>query len=279
MKKILVAFDGLKYKESAALFAISLAAHMRSHLTGIFLNDVTYHSFKIYDVDNGRLLSEKEVENGVKGDLEVRKKALQAFEEICRLHKQQYLARENRDIALPELVHESIYTDLLVINSGEKFTHYPENRPSGFLRELLELTLCPVILAPDNVEPIKKALLLYDGTPASMYAIKMFCQLMAGYNHLDVEVLSVKKADDSLHMKDNMRLKEYIKKHFPDTTFTVVKGNIRLKIIAELKKEKSDTLVVLGAYKRGIVSRWFKPSMADILLSTVKLPLFIAHGQ
>jgi nucleotide-binding universal stress UspA family protein len=73
-------------------------------------------------------------------------------------------------------------------------------------------------------------------------------------------------------------MKEYLKRHFPKATFKVVKGNAQLKIIAALKKEKPDTLLVLGAYKRGSVSRWFRPSMADILLSTTKLPLFIAHS-
>jgi nucleotide-binding universal stress UspA family protein len=279
MKKILIAFDGLNYKASAAQFAISLSAHLHGHLTGLFLNDSTYHSFKIYDVDNGRLLSEKEVEAGAKEDSLLREKSVRLFEEECQLHRLAHKVRTSKNIALPELVHESIYADVLVLNAGEKFTHYPENRPSGFVRELLELTQCPVILAPDVTDAVNKAVLLYDGSPAAMYAIKMFCYLMSGHNQLTVEVLSVKKENETLHLKDNKLVKEYIRKHFPNATFTVVKGNGKLKIIAALKKEKPGTIVVLGAYKRGIVSRWFKPSMADILLSTLKLPLFIAHGQ
>jgi hypothetical protein len=46
MKKILIAFDGLNYKESAAQFAISLSTRLHSHLTGLFLNDRTYHSLR-----------------------------------------------------------------------------------------------------------------------------------------------------------------------------------------------------------------------------------------
>jgi len=34
---------------------------------------------------------------------------------------------------------------------------------------------------------------------------------------------------------------------------------------------------VLGAYERGALSRWLRPSMADILMQEVDRPLFIAH--
>ena len=39
------------------------------------------------------------------------------------------------------------------------------------------------------------------------------------------------------------------------------------------------SLVVLGAYQRGMVSRWFRASMADVLMRDLKLPLFIAHSK
>lgn len=37
-------------------------------------------------------------------------------------------------------------------------------------------------------------------------------------------------------------------------------------------------LVVVGAYKRGAVSRWLRHSMADVLMKELKVPLYIAHN-
>jgi nucleotide-binding universal stress UspA family protein len=41
--------------------------------------------------------------------------------------------------------------------------------------------------------------------------------------------------------------------------------------------ERKNAIVVLGAYGRGILSRFLKPSHASLLLRTINLPIFIAH--
>jgi len=38
-----------------------------------------------------------------------------------------------------------------------------------------------------------------------------------------------------------------------------------------------EELIVLGAYRRSKISRWFKHSLADVLMNTLDKPLFIAH--
>lgn len=54
MKKIIAVFDGLKYSESAANYAVYMAKRTGSHLVGVFLDDYTYHSYKVYDMVNER---------------------------------------------------------------------------------------------------------------------------------------------------------------------------------------------------------------------------------
>jgi hypothetical protein len=50
MNKIIAAFDGLKYSESTGDYAIDIAKITDSKITGVFLDDRTYTSFKIYDL-------------------------------------------------------------------------------------------------------------------------------------------------------------------------------------------------------------------------------------
>jgi hypothetical protein len=183
----------------------------------------------------------------------------------------------DRNIAIHELLHESVFADLLVIESKETFSHYEEKLPTRFVRDLLSEVQCPVLVVPKNFTPYDKAILLYDGEPASVYAIKTFSYLFAGVADLDVEIVSVKGTKDTLHVPDNRLIKEYIKRHFPNAKFTVFKGDAATEIVNKLKDNSEHLLVVLGAYNRGMVSRWFRTSMADILMEELNKPLFIAH--
>jgi len=70
-----------------------------------------------------------------------------------------------------------------------------------------------------------------------------------------------------------------MKRHFPKASYTVLKGDPEAEIVNYLKAQRTNPLVVLGAYQRGMVSRWFRPSMADLLMKELKLPLFIAHAK
>ena len=107
----------------------------------------------------------------------------------------------------------------------------------------------------------------------------MFSYLLPQLKHLDTEVISVNPEDSTLHMPGNKLMKEFMKRHYPTAKYTVMKGWAEQEIEKYLKKSPENSLVVLGAYRRGTVSRWFRESMADVLMKEVKLPLFIAHNK
>jgi len=278
MKKIIAVFDGLKYSESAANYAVYVAKRTGSHLVGVFLDDYTYHSYKVYDMVNERgFINEDKVAGLDKQDVEVRAEAAGKFSAICEAAALNYTVHHDRNIAIHELLHESIFADLLVIENNETFTHYEEKIPTRFVRDLLTEAQCPVLVVPKRFNPFDKAVLLYDGEPASVYAIKTFSYVFSGLNDLDVEVVSVKGIKDSMHVPDNRLMKEFMKRHFPEAEFTVLKGDAATEILDQLKGKEENLLMVLGAYNRGMVSRWFRPSMADLLMEELNKPLFIAH--
>jgi nucleotide-binding universal stress UspA family protein len=72
-------------------------------------------------------------------------------------------------------------------------------------------------------------------------------------------------------------MKELKARHYTEVEYTTVQGNPEREVIEQLKYRQHDELIVLGAYGRGNISRWFKPSMADLLMTSLKAPLFIAH--
>ena len=152
--------------------------------------------------------------------------------------------------------------------------------PSRFIKDLLGDVQCPVLVVPEDYKPIDKILMLYDGTPSSLHAIKMFSYIFNDLKDLPVDIFTVKEHYmATLRLPGNKLMREFIKRHFPNATFTVVKGNPEEQIPGYLRHHKENELVVLGAYQRSMVSRWFRASMADTLMKEIKLPLFIAHNK
>jgi nucleotide-binding universal stress UspA family protein len=267
MKKFIAAFDGLKFSESTRDYAIQLAKQSSAHLVGVFLDDLLYHSYNVYDVvkENGGIFGSKRKKLKAK-DAKKRVVAVRNFEEACKAAGLQYSLHRDRNIAIQELLHESIYADLLIIDSTETFSRHAEKKPTYFIRDLLAAVQCPVLVVPHEFKPVHKLVLLYDGEPSSVHAIKMFSYTIASLKQYPVKVLSIKDIEQTLRIPDNKLVTEFIKRHYPKATFTVLKGIAETEIVNYLKQLDDGTLVVLGAYQRGVVSRWFRASMADLLM-------------
>lgn len=278
MKKIIAAIDGLKYAESTTAYAVHLAKQANAHLVGIFLDDFTYHSYKIYDLVGDEGVATEKLEIFEEKDRETRLESKDKFEAACQHAGLNYSIHHDRSIAIQELLHESIYADLLVVHSRETLTHYEEKVPTRFISDLLSEVQCPVLIVPEQFRPVEELVLLYDGQPTSVYAIRMFSYIFPSLKYLPTEVLSVTGEKQNLHLPDNRLMKEFMKRHYPKAEYRVVKGIAETEIVRELKEKGRDIMVVLGAYQRGVVSRWFRPSMADVLMEEVKAPLFIAHS-
>jgi hypothetical protein len=112
-----------------------------------------------------------------------------------------------------------------------------------------------------------------------MHAIKMFSYTLPWLKQAHTTVLTVRPSKQSRHIPDNRLMKEFMKRHFPLAEFVVLKGQPDEEIVNYLKERRENSLVVLGAYSRNAVSRWFNDSMADTLLKEVRVPLFIAHNK
>jgi nucleotide-binding universal stress UspA family protein len=281
MKKIIAAIDGLKYSQATTDYAIQFANDSNAHLVGVFLDDMTHHSYKVYEVIHSEVgVSQEKMGKFEKHDQELRAEAAEKFEISCRNACINHTIHHDRNIASRELLHECIYADMLVINSKETLSAYEENQPTRFIRDVLVNLECPVLVVPDTFKSIEKVIFLYDGEPSSVYAIKMFSYMFPNWNNVSMEVVTVNSANDSLHLPDGRLMKEFMKRHCPQATYTVLKGDLPdIEIVNYLKNKNLHELVVLGAYRRGMVSRWFKPSLADVLMQDISSPLFIAHNK
>ena len=182
-----------------------------------------------------------------------------------------------KNVALQELLHESIYSDLLIIDKKEDFSGSGHEVPTEFLRDLLASVHCPVLIVPTKFKKIEEIIFLYDGAPASVQAIKMFSYTLPVFYNKKIEVLTVKNDENALHVPDAKLIREFMNSHYPSADFIIERGNAREEILKYLRERNNNAMVVTGAYGRGLVSRMLKPSIADYLIKDLDIPIFISH--
>ena len=279
MKKIIAAFDSLKFSQSTVDYAIYITRQINAHLIGVFLDDFTRHSYKIYDLMHAEggvpETTMRELDNE---DKELREAATAQFRYVCHEAGIEFSIHHDRNIAIQELLRESNFADLLIIDAKETITHFKENPPTRFIKDLLTHVKCPVLLVPPVFETIRRNVLLYDGEANSVFAIKSFSYLLEPLTRLQTELVTVNSKDDSKSLPNNRLMREYMKYHFPDIHYTILKGLADIEIIDHLRNKHGHDLIVLGAYNRGALSRWLKPSVAEALMHEIKSPIFISEN-
>jgi nucleotide-binding universal stress UspA family protein len=247
---------------------------------GVFLEDYTRHSYSFRQLAQYEGAdSEGYLHQLNQQDEHQRSESIEKFQQQCRNANLAFSIHRDRNVALQELLEESIYADLLIINAAESLTRFKERPPTKFIQELLAEVQCPVVLVPETFQPLERILLLYDGEPSSVFAARSFSYLFDCFAGVETSVLTVRSGKEELGLPRNYLVREFIKRHFPKAEYIVIKGNPEEEIPYYLQREKKAAMVVLGAYQRSRLSRMFKPSMADHLLKQVKVPLFIAHNK
>ncbi|MBA2746336.1 MAG: universal stress protein [Flavisolibacter sp.] len=254
-----------------------MAKKFEAHLVGVFLDDFTRHSYSVAEITQYKGSFDAHLQTMNAKDDQARDASVQRFNKACSEAGISFSIHRDKNIALQELLHESIYSDLLIISRMETFTRFEEQAPTRFMKDLLADVLCPVLVVPTEYQEPQKAVMLYDGEPSSVHAVKLFSYLSGANKMASIEVLSVQPEEDAQHIPDQRLMKEFMNRHFPDAGYTVLNGQPVQAIIHHLAAHDPGAIVVLGAYRRGRLSRMFRPSMADVLMKQVQTPLFIAH--
>lgn len=147
--------------------------------------------------------------------------------------------------------------------------------PTEFEKDILKEAECPVIVAPQNFDGVDEIIFAYNSSKSAAFAIKQFTYLFPEFDDRKITVLQVNKEGEwADHDKYNLR--EWLQNRYSAIGFEAVKGDAEDKLFDYLLKRKN-AFVVMGAYGRNSVSRFFKPSHADLLIKTITQPIFISH--
>jgi len=173
-------------------------------------------------------------------------------------------------------MHESAFSDMIIIDSHTSFFTIGNNSPSPFLKDFLADSHCPVLIVPHTYTFFDKAVLCYDGTPSSVYAIKSFSYLFPDMADLKTTVISINEKPTN-HLKDAHNFKDLIHMHYKGAEFEVLAGDANEELIKYLQANGGHSIVVMGAYGRNAISRLFHQSLSNKVIKELNTPVFITH--
>jgi hypothetical protein len=276
MKKIIAAFDGLRFSDSTMKYAVFLAKQANAHLSGIFFSENTRLGYAIYQtVIRQSHAGESILDEISESDTKTINESIHIFESACKAEGISYNIRRDKQDAANDILHETIFADLLIIDAEETYSYFETEKPSGFVKNILRHTFCPVIAVPLKFIPITEIAFLYDGSAESVSAIKMLNYTMPGLKKLKTKLFYA-RPENSQTLPDNRLLKEWMNEHYPKIHYKVFEGG-EMDIINALAAEDPGILIVSGAYNRNNLSMWIRHSFADKCLNELKAPIFIAH--
>ena len=184
------------------------------------------------------------------------------FEDECEAEGVTY--KIEIDIPLEQLIDETLDTDLVITSTK-----------ADFLEALLPHLHCPAYLVSESEVPAK-IVLLYDGSDSCSHAIKMFISYFPEWKGFPTSVVSINTSKKE-QKEIELYTKNELQARFENLTIQSLQGNKEKELIAFLEQDEIPTLVVMGAFGRNAVSRFFNESLANTVIENTGCNLFIAH--
>ncbi len=278
MKKISAAFDGLKFSESTLAYSIALAKAAKAVLSGVFLESFLYHSYRLEGIIGKEGMLQAKIKQHIKEDKSARDHSHKLFETACKNAKLRYSIHCDLGITMLEVIRESVYSDLMIVNNEDTFSTVEQAKPSLFIYQLLSESKSPLLIVPTTYHKIENIIILYDGKPRAVNAIKMFHHLFPSMKDLPMEVVSVSAVGNKSENQDQELMDEFIQCHYPQAITVKLAGDPKERILNHLKHAHPGSLIVMGVNQRSWTSRFFHPSLTEKVLEKVNLPVFVVNS-
>lgn len=263
MEKILLAIDANKPDKNTLEFACYLARLTKSKLTGVFLENTVLSDTVTQGMQDIKAIECLPEDN------------IRWFNEKCINEETRHDLHTDKGVPITELVAESRYADLVVVDAETSFNKIYEGSPTKFVTEFLHDSECPVIIAPEGFDGIDEIVLAYDGTSSSVFAIKQFTYLFPQLANKRISIVHVTN-DGRWKEEEKDKFTCWLKNHYTDLHFIALKGETDSALFDFLLRRKN-IFLVMGAYGRSSISQLLKHSRAELIIKTITQPIFIAH--
>jgi hypothetical protein len=275
MKKILLPFDGSHFSHGAFEFIKSLNVLAPVMVTGIFIPQFDYANLWSYAVTgNSKPVVADFPLDDDEGELV--KENMEHFEEECV--KNDILFRVHDDVfnsILPELKKESRFSDVVVIGGEMFYKGVIDKHKFDHLRDALHAMECPAVVVPEHYNFPKANILAYDGSEASVFAIKQFAYIFPELAQNET-LLVYADNDNDKEIPSRQLIVELAAQHYENLTLYKLDVDPG-KYFDTWISERKSSILISGSFSRSAFSQVFKKSFVSDIIKEHKLPVFIAH--
>lgn len=254
MKKLVLIANDFNIPEHAMQYALSIASHVGATLYGLFVHSRSDIDFERNDPQAVPLVQED--------------KTVAAFAARCKSANVPFEMATIREHHLDALVDQSAFSDLMICDADSSPATYS-------ISSFLANAQCPVLLINKSFRQIDNIVLTYEDKISGIYAIKHFSYLFSSYREVPAYFVSVVHENVSGLAYDDL-IRQWLPLHYPNASIQILKGTIRDEL-PRFINELSNPLVVMGAFGRTALSRFFQESLASVVLRTTDAPVFVAH--
>ncbi len=270
MKKILVLINDYKVTSTALNFAIKLAVQNEATLFGIFAQSLKY-SDGSYLFQSDVNLTDKDFTTATDEaeHLQFLNTSIKSFVNNCEAANVSFKTHSVSTKHLETLIDYSAFADLIVCDADTAPIHYSMNT---FLAD----THCPILMINKNYINTNTLVFAYDDKLSSIYAIRLFTYLFDFYKNLPVHFVSVLPTN-VLGLEYDDLIREWLPLHYPNAKIEIIKGETKNELTNYINR-LSNPLIIMGAFGRSSLSRFFKESLANYIMTQTNAPIFIAHN-
>ncbi|MAG84214.1 hypothetical protein CMK10_08650 [Candidatus Poribacteria bacterium] len=274
--KILLGLDGSDYTQSATQYACQIASKHQAEITGMAIIDMPGIGSFGGPAPIGAIHYSKEAEKQrIEKAQEKAVKILQSFEETCKSENVNYNIHADTGRPFEEIVDESKYHDFIVVGQQTFFQYNPDGEPDETLDKLLTLGMTPILAVPDYTRDINRILVAYDDSVQSARSIQMFLMLNI-WNQCEITILNVNDDKDK-GLQLLKKLEGYFTSYGVGTQdLCCIKGDPSSEIMSQIQ-ELSIDLLVMGAYGRNDIVKFFFGSVTQQILEQANIPVLLYH--
>lgn len=271
MRQILTVVDEMEVNMSTIDFACFIANLTKSTLVPVMMSKKRKHIVDL--VDAGARADIATLTLRTRGETIVINRRL--IRQACSNRGVDIQFVKDDSYEFDELIKESRYSDLVIADQSISDEERLEGGPTAFLKQLLERTECPVIVAPHSLDSIEEIIFAYDGGKSAMFAIRQFTYLFPELTHIKLTVAQVCDPDDML-FTEKERLVQWINRYYQNVDYRLLYGSPKSELFGYLL-ERKNKLVIMGAFGRTMLPLLSSNSSAELILKAVNLPVFISH--
>jgi len=270
MKKILLLINDYQIPATALSFAVNLAVLNEATLFGIFAQSCKSEDDS-YLFSSSKNLTQKDyiIATNENEHVLLLDTGMKLFAATCKASNVIFKAHTINSNHLYTLIDFSAFADLIICDADTPPIHFSMNT---FLADCH----CPVLLINKDYNTIDTLVFAYDDTLSSINAIRLFTYLFSFYKNLPVRFVSVVPTN-VLGLEYDDLIREWLPLHYPNATIEIIRGDTKDELTNYINR-LSNPLIVMGAFGRSSLSRFFKESLANYIMTQTNAPIFIAHN-